>query len=146
MCIATEKNLLLLIKLYRFWIVYAFPPAKRLCTTLGRTVNGKNITILFGKVCIFKISWPSYYAVGEDVTSSTPFCPVPALHNNKFNSTLAFFSVFKDVQLAPSWLNSSSTVLVRRRNRSSKYDPVVQEANLIHATPQYAFVRFKNGH
>ena len=47
---------------------------------------------------------------------------------------------------APSWLNSSSTVLVRRHNRSSKYEPVVEEADLIHATPQYAFVRFKNGH
>ena len=46
----------------------------------------------------------------------------------------------------PSWLNSSSTVLVRKHNRSSKYDPVVEEADLIHATPQYAFVRFKNGH
>ena len=47
---------------------------------------------------------------------------------------------------APSWLNSSSTVLVRRHNRSSKYELVVEEADFIHATPQYAFVRFKNSH
>ena len=47
---------------------------------------------------------------------------------------------------APSWLNSSSTVLVKRHNRSSKYEPLLEEADLIHATQQYAFVRFKNGH
>ena len=34
---------------------------------------------------------------------------------------------------------------MRRHDRSSKYDAVVEEANLIHVTPQYAFVRFKNG-
>ena len=43
-------------------------------------------------------------------------------------------------------LNSSLTVLVRRHSRSSKYERVVEEAGLIHATPQYVFVRFKNGH
>ena len=42
-----------LMKLYRFCIVYAFPPANVLCTTLGRTVSAKNITILFGKVCSY---------------------------------------------------------------------------------------------
>ena len=47
---------------------------------------------------------------------------------------------------APSWLNSSSTVLVRRYHRSSKHEPAVEEADLIHANPQYAFVWFKNGH
>ena len=47
---------------------------------------------------------------------------------------------------APSWLNSSSTVLVRRHNRASKYEPLVEEADLIHDTLQYAFVRFKNGY
>ena len=35
---------------------------------------------------------------------------------------------------------------MQRHNRSSKYKPVVEETDLIHATPRYAFVRFKNGH
>ena len=35
---------------------------------------------------------------------------------------------------------------MRRNNKSSKYEPVVEEADLSHATQQYAFVRFKNGH
>ena len=46
----------------------------------------------------------------------------------------------------PSWLNTPGTVLVRKHARSSKYEPLVEEAELIHATPQYARVRFNNGH
>ena len=46
----------------------------------------------------------------------------------------------------PSWLSSPGTVLVRKHVRGSKYEPVVEEADLIHATPNYAFIRFKNGH
>ena len=48
---------------------------------------------------------------------------------------------------APSWLSSTGTVLVRRHNRQSKYDSLVEEADLIHATRQYAHVRvrFRNG-
>ena len=30
--------------------------------------------------------------------------------------------------------------------RGAKYEPVVEEADLVYATPEYAFVRFKNGH
>ena len=37
------------------------------------------------------------------------------------------------------------TVLVRKHVRQSKYDAVVERADLIHATPQYALARFKNG-
>ena len=45
----------------------------------------------------------------------------------------------------PSWLCSPGTVLVRRHVRHNKYEPLVEEADLIHATPQYAHIRFKNG-
>ena len=45
----------------------------------------------------------------------------------------------------PSWLNSPGTILIRRHVRQSKYDPLVEEADLIHATPQYAHIRYKNG-
>ena len=48
--------------------------------------------------------------------------------------------------LTPSWLSSPGTVLVRKHVRGSKYEPVVEEADLIHATPNYAYIRFKNGH
>ena len=43
-----------------------------------------------------------------------------------------------------SWLCSSETVLVRRHVRN-KYKPLVEEADLIHATSQNAHLRFKNG-
>ena len=35
---------------------------------------------------------------------------------------------------------------MRKHNRTRKYESAVEEADLIHSTPQYAFVRFKNGH
>ena len=38
----------------------------------------------------------------------------------------------------PSWLCSPGTVLIRRHVRHNKYEPLVEEADLIHATPQYA--------
>ena len=76
---------------------------------------------------------------------------VRSLLSGTTNSTLhkRFFCFQRRLALgisAPSWFNSSSTVLVRRHHRSSKYEPVVEEADFIHATPQYAFIRFKNGH
>ena len=45
----------------------------------------------------------------------------------------------------PSWLSSTGTALIRRHNRQSKYDPLVKEVNLVHATPHYAHVRLRNG-
>ena len=45
----------------------------------------------------------------------------------------------------PSWLTSPGSVLVRRHARSSKYEPLVEKVDLIHATPQYAHVRYKDG-
>ena len=44
----------------------------------------------------------------------------------------------------PSWLTSPGTVLVRRHARLSKYEPLVKQVDLIHATPQYAHVRYKD--
>ena len=40
---------------------------------------------------------------------------------------------------------TASPSLCARHNRLSKYNPQVEEADLIHATPQYAHVRFRNG-
>ena len=45
----------------------------------------------------------------------------------------------------PSWFSSTRTVLDRRHHRQNKYDPLVEEADLIHVTPQYGHVRFRNG-
>ena len=45
----------------------------------------------------------------------------------------------------PSWLLSPGPVYVKRHVRQSKYDPIVEEAELLEANPEYAFVQFKNG-
>jgi len=44
-----------------------------------------------------------------------------------------------------SWLNDGTKVLVKRHVRSSKFEPLVDEAEIIHATPSYAHVRLQNG-
>ena len=45
----------------------------------------------------------------------------------------------------PSWLSSPGSVLLRRRVRASKYEPLVDEVELVHATPNYAYVRLPSG-
>ena len=45
----------------------------------------------------------------------------------------------------PSLLSCPGPVLLKRRVRSSKYDPHVDEVELIHATPSYACVRMQSG-
>ena len=46
----------------------------------------------------------------------------------------------------PTWLHEKGSVLLRRHNRRSKYDPIVDEVELLQATPTYARVRLPTGH
>ena len=46
----------------------------------------------------------------------------------------------------PSWLSRPGPVYVRKHVRGSKYEPSVEEAELIEANPEYAFIRLKTGH
>ena len=45
----------------------------------------------------------------------------------------------------PSWLSSPGPVLLRRYVRNCKSDPLVDEVDLLLATPNYAHIRRKNG-
>ena len=45
----------------------------------------------------------------------------------------------------PCWLSCPGPVLLKRHVRSSKYDPYIDEVELIHATPSYARVRMQSG-
>lgn len=45
----------------------------------------------------------------------------------------------------PTWLTTPGPVLLKRHVRNSKYDPMVDEVNLLEANPQYAHVRFPDG-
>ena len=46
----------------------------------------------------------------------------------------------------PSWLYASGTVLLRRRVKTSKNEPTVDEAELSHVTPNYAKIRLTSRH
>ena len=48
-------------------------------------------------------------------------------------------------QSLPSWLLTPGPVLVKRHVRRSKYDPYVDEAELLEVNPQYAHIRLDNG-
>jgi hypothetical protein len=45
----------------------------------------------------------------------------------------------------PSWLSTPGPVLLKKHVRNSKYDSLVDEAELIEANPQYAHVRLQDG-
>ena len=45
----------------------------------------------------------------------------------------------------PSWLMSPGKVLMKRYVRQSKYDPLVDEVDLLDANPEYAHVRLPSG-
>ncbi|XP_055874670.1 uncharacterized protein LOC129924424 [Biomphalaria glabrata] len=45
----------------------------------------------------------------------------------------------------PTWLQNPGKVLLKSPVRSSKFDPLVQEVELISCNPQYAHIRFPNG-
>ena len=45
----------------------------------------------------------------------------------------------------PSWLTQQSRVLMKNFKRQSKYDPLVEEVELVDVNPEYAFVRLDNG-
>lgn len=46
-------------------------------------------------------------------------------------------------QSMPAWLEG--TVLMRKFNRSSKYDPIVEEVEVVHPNPEYTTVRLQDG-
>jgi len=45
----------------------------------------------------------------------------------------------------PSWLSSPGPVLLKRHARSSKYEPLVDEVDLLEANPQYAHILHPDG-
>lgn len=45
----------------------------------------------------------------------------------------------------PTWLTSSGKVLMRRNVRQNKYQPLVEEVEVLHANPTYSHVRLQDG-
>lgn len=44
----------------------------------------------------------------------------------------------------PSWLSNPDLVLLRRHNRQSKFDPYIEEVELLEANPSYAHIKYYN--
>ena len=45
----------------------------------------------------------------------------------------------------PSWLSSADRAYLRKHVRQSKYDPLVEKVEVLHANPQYVHVRLPSG-
>lgn len=45
----------------------------------------------------------------------------------------------------PTWLSTPGPILMKNHNRGNKYEPLVQEVELIEANPEYAHVRLPDG-
>ncbi|XP_045526419.1 uncharacterized protein LOC123715455 [Pieris brassicae] len=45
----------------------------------------------------------------------------------------------------PSWLTNSGQVLMKKFNRTNKYQPLVEEVELIHSNPDFSYIRFPDG-
>ena len=45
----------------------------------------------------------------------------------------------------PTWLSAPGLIYLKRHVRSSKYDPLVEEVDLVHTAPNYAVVRMPSG-
>ena len=59
---------------------------------------------------------------------------------------LSNFSNFKENQHSvPTWLNKPEKIFVKKHVAKSKYDPLVEESEFLHANPQYAHVKLSNG-
>ena len=84
-------------------------------------------------------------AVSPRVLHSVRFLLCTATNSTPHEHFLNFQqrSIFK-ISI-PSWLCSPGTVLVQWYVRHNKYEPLVEEVDLIRATPQYAHIRFNNG-
>ena len=52
---------------------------------------------------------------------------------------------FKFQTKSTTWLSEPGKIFVKKLARKSKYNPLVEEAELLHANPQYAHMKLSNG-
>ena len=84
-----------------------------------------------------KVLPDALHSIRSLICTSTNVTPHERLFNYQRRSTSG--------QSVPSWLSTPGPVLIKKHVRRSKYDPLVEEAELIEANPQYAHVRLANG-
>ncbi len=84
-----------------------------------------------------KVLPDALHSIRSLICTSTNATPHERLFNYQRRST--------NGQSVPSWLSTPGPVLLKKHVRNSKYDALVDEAELIEANPQYAHVRLGNG-
>ena len=79
----------------------------------------------------------SLHSIRSLLCTSTNCSPHERLFNYQRRSTSG--------NAVPTWLITPGTVLIKRHNRQSKYDPLVEEVEVLDTNPEYAHVKFSNG-
>ena len=85
--------------------------------------------------------------MGVGHSRSPTFLAFP-LHSDQRNPTRTILWISKKTFCRPSlptWLMHPGPVLIRNFTRVSKHDDLVQQAELTHANPAYAKVRYPDG-
>ena len=80
---------------------------------------------------------PALHSIRSLLCTATNVTP----HERMFNHPRRSFNG----RSLPTWLTQPGPVLMKNNVRQSKYEPIVQEVQLIEANPDYAFIRMPDG-
>lgn len=80
---------------------------------------------------------PALHSIRSLLCTATNATP----HERMFNHPRRSFNG----NSTPTWLTEPGPVLMKKHVRTSKYDPLVEEVELIESNPEYAYVRFPDG-
>ena len=80
-----------------------------------------------------------------DVMHSVPSLLCTAMNETPHERFLSFSRRSSTGSSIPSWLAENSSVYVKRNVRHSKFDPLVDEVDVLRVNPHYAHIRFSDG-
>ena len=111
------------------------------CERFNATI-WKAVTLTLSSRCLDKKYWEivlpdALHSIQSMLCTATNTTP----HERLFN----FPRRSSNGQSTPTWLSNPGPVLLKRHARHSKYDPLVDEVELLEANPKYAHIRHSNG-
>ena len=112
---------------------------------VGRRYNGIIMKTVELALCAHKLPTKCWERVLPDTLHSIRSLISTSTNETPHERMFAFQRRSATGYSVPSWLSLPGPVLLTRHVRHSKYDPLVDEVELIEANLQYAHVRYLNG-
>ena len=110
---------------------------ERLNGTLWKTISLALKTRELPVSCWQDVLHDSLHSIRSLLCTTTNATPHERLFTHQRRSTSG--------TSVPTWLTTPGLVLLKRQVRKSKFDPLVDEVELLEANPKYAHVRFPDG-